>query len=105
MWHLFSVCFLLKEEKGDLYKVNAISHGSVVRRWYNSPGLGKTRRMTIYTPPGYENSNEKYPVLYLLHGAGGDEEAWIALGRAAQILDNLIGPRQSKTNDSGYANG
>lgn len=92
---VFSV-FLVEGGKGDLYKVNAISHGSVVRRWYNSPGLGKTRRMTIYTPPGYENSNEKYPVLYLLHGAGGDEEAWIALGRAAQILDNLIAQGKAK---------
>lgn len=92
---VFSV-FLVEGGKGDLYKVNAIPHGSVVRRWYNSPGLGKTRRMTIYTPPGYENSNEKYPVLYLLHGAGGDEEAWIALGRAAQILDNLIAQGKAK---------
>jgi len=48
------------------------------------------RCITIYTPPGYENNNEKYPVLYLLHGMGGDEEAWIALGRTAQIIDNLI---------------
>ena len=46
--------------------------------------------MTIYTPPGYEDSTESYPVFYLLHGAGGDEEAWINLGRTAQILDNLI---------------
>ncbi len=92
---VFSV-FLVEGGKGDLYKVNAIPHGSVVRRWYNSPGLGKTRRMTIYTPPCYENSNEKYPVLYLLHGAGGDEEAWIALGRAAQILDNLIAQGKAK---------
>lgn len=72
------------------YKVNDIPHGSVSRVWYNSPGLGKERRMTIYTPPGYEDSNESYPVFYLLHGAGGDEEAWIALGRTAQIMDNLI---------------
>jgi enterochelin esterase family protein len=48
------------------------------------------RRITIYTPPGYENSKEKYPVLYLLHGAGGDEEAWMELGRASQIMDNLV---------------
>lgn len=72
------------------YMVNDVPHGSVSRVWYDSPGLGKNRRMTIYTPPGYEDSGESYPVLYLLHGAGGDEEAWIALGRAAQILDNLI---------------
>ena len=76
--------------EADLYKVNDVPHGSVIRRWYNSPGLQMKRRITIYTPPGYENSTDSYPVLYLLHGAGGDEEAWIELGRASQILDNLV---------------
>jgi enterochelin esterase-like enzyme len=82
--------FIVGGGKADNYKVNNVPHGSVTRRWYNSPGLGMMRRITIYTPPGYETSTEKYPVLYLLHGAGGDEEAWIALGRATQITDNLI---------------
>lgn len=82
--------FIVSGGRGDLYKVNNVPHGTVARRWYESPSLGLTRRITIYTPPGYEQSNEKYPVLYLLHGMGGDEEAWISLGRAAQILDNLI---------------
>ncbi len=77
-------------QQADLYKVNDVPHGSVTRRWYDSPGLKMDRRITIYTPPGYETSKENYPVLYLLHGAGGDEEAWIALGRTAQIMDNLI---------------
>jgi enterochelin esterase family protein len=54
------------------------------------------RRLTVYTPPGYEKSKENYPVLYLLHGAGGDEEAWITLGRTAQILDNLIAQGKAK---------
>jgi enterochelin esterase family protein len=76
--------------KADLYKVNNVPHGSVTRRWYNSPSLGISRRITIYTPAGYENSKTEYPVLYLLHGMGGDEEAWINLGRTSQILDNLI---------------
>lgn len=76
--------------KADLYKVNDIPHGTVARRWYDSSGLEMDRRLTIYTPPGYETSSGKYPVLYLLHGAGGDEEAWIALGRTSQIMDNLI---------------
>ena len=53
------------------------------------------RRMTIYTPPGYDKGG-KYPVLYLLHGAGGDENAWSELGRAAQILDNLIAMGKAK---------
>ena len=82
--------FIVGGGYGDLYKVNKVPHGTVARRWYDSPGLEKTRRVTIYTPPGYENSGRQYPVLYLLHGMGGDEEAWIALGRTSQILDNLI---------------
>ena len=76
--------------QGDYYKVNDVPHGTVIKRWYESPGLNMDRRITIYTPPGYEKSTENYPVLYLLHGAGGDEEAWMTLGRASQILDNLI---------------
>ena len=84
--------FLIDEEgsRAHNYKVNDVPHGTVSRVWYDSPGLNKKRRMTIYTPPGYEDSNASYPVFYLLHGAGGDEEAWIALGRTAQIMDNLI---------------
>ncbi|WP_113922773.1 esterase [Cognataquiflexum aquatile] len=82
--------------QADYYRVKDVPHGTVARRWYDSPGLGMDRRLTIYTPPGYETSSEKYPVLYLLHGAGGDEEAWIALGRTAQILDNLIAQGKAK---------
>lgn len=92
---IFNV-FIVGSGKGDLYKVNSVPHGSETRRWYNSPGNNMQRRITIYTPPGYENSSEKYPVLYLLHGMGGDEEAWIALGRTAQILDNLIAQGKAK---------
>ena len=66
-------------------------HGTVSHPWYDSQILGFSRRLSVYTPYGYENNpKKKYPVLYLLHGAGGDEEAWISMGRAAQILDNLI---------------
>jgi enterochelin esterase family protein len=86
--------FLITKEKGDkgsLYSVNEVPHGTVSRVWYDSPTLGMKRRMTVYTPSGYEdNSKQKYPVMYLLHGMGGDEEAWINLGRTSQILDNLI---------------
>jgi len=88
--------FIVGGEQADLYKVNDIPHGTVAHRWYDSPGLKMDRRITIYTPPGYENSTEKYPVLYLLHGAGGDEEAWITLGRTAQIMDNLIAQGKAK---------
>ena len=74
--------------RADLYKVNAVPHGTVSKRWYTQDGL--TRRLSVYTPAGYENSNKRYPVFYLLHGMGGDEEAWLTQGRTAQILDNLI---------------
>jgi enterochelin esterase family protein len=82
--------FLVGEGQAALYRVRDVPHGTVARRWYESPGLGMDRRLTVYMPPGYENTNQTYPVLYLLHGAGGDEEAWIELGRVSQILDNLI---------------
>lgn len=88
--------FMVGGGKADLYSVSKVPHGSVTRRWYDSPGIGMQRRLTVYTPAGYETSKEKYPVLYLLHGAGGDEEAWIALGRASQILDNLIAQGKAK---------
>ena len=88
--------FIIGGGRADLYKVNDVPHGTVARRWYDSPTLRKTRRITVYTPPGYETGIAKYPVFYLLHGAGGDEEAWIALGRAAQILDNLITQGKAK---------
>lgn len=88
--------FIIGGGQADLYKVNDIPHGTVAKRWYDSPGLGMDRRITIYTPPGYEKGTEKYPVLYLLHGAGGDEEAWATLGRTAQIMDNLIARKKVK---------
>ncbi len=82
--------FIIPGNPGDLYSVKDVKHGTVARRWYDSPTLKEQRRITIYTPPAYEDNNQSYPVLYLLHGSGGDEEAWIALGRTAQIIDNLI---------------
>jgi len=88
--------FIIGGGQADLYKVNDIPHGSVTYQWYESPGNGRDRRITIYTPPGYGENIEKYPVLYLLHGAGGDEEAWITLGRTAQIMDNLIALGKAK---------
>lgn len=77
-------------ERSENY-VEATKHGTVSHPWYDSKILGYSRRLTVYTPYGYEaNPKKKYPVLYLLHGAGGDEEAWISMGRTAQIMDNLI---------------
>lgn len=86
-----------KYDKGYWYEVHDTPHGTVSKVWYNSPKLGGTnRRLTVYTPAGYEDSKEKYPVLYLLHGSGGDEDAWGDLGRTVQILDNLIAEGKAK---------
>lgn len=83
--------FIVGNGIGDDYMVQNVPHGNVSKVWYSSPTLGmEQRRMTVYTPAGYEEGKQKYPVLYLLHGAGGDENAWSELGRATQILDNLI---------------
>ncbi len=83
--------FLVDGDLSQNYLVREVPHGTVAKVWYPSPTLGmERRRMTVYTPAGYEDSKESYPVLYLLHGAGGDENAWSELGRAVQILDNLI---------------
>lgn len=82
---------LIRNGKADVYATNDVPHGTIAKRWYHSPENNMSRRITIYTPPGYEENKKKaYPVLYLLHGMGGDEEAWMILGRASQILDNLI---------------
>ena len=65
--------------------------GNISAIWYDSQSLGMKRRMWVYTPAGYGQSKRtKYPVLYLLHEQGGSEDSWLTLGRAAQILDNLI---------------
>ena len=88
--NLFSVLLIGGNQRADLYKVNKVAHGTVSKIWYESPTAGLTRRLTVYTPAGYETSGKEYPVLYLLHGIGGDENAWSELGRAAQIMDNLI---------------
>lgn len=82
--------FIVPGKQADLYRVQDVPHGTVASRWYDAKTLGFDRKISIYTPPGYESSTAEYPVLYLLHGAGGDEEAWLSLGRTAQIMDNLI---------------
>lgn len=82
--------FIVPGEDTELYQVKDVDHGTVSQMWYDSPTLGMKRRMSVYTPADYENGKEDYPVLYLLHGMGGDEGAWMSLGRVSQILDNLI---------------
>ncbi len=86
----YASTLIIPGEGSENFDVNDVPHGTLAKVWYDSPTLKLNRRMYVYTPPGYEDSKEKYPVLYLLHGGGGDEDAWTSLGRANYILDNLI---------------
>ncbi|MCC7009729.1 MAG: esterase [Acidobacteria bacterium] len=81
---------LVPGAESALYQNRDVPHGTLAGVWYESPTLKIRRRMQVYTPPGYETSQTQYPVLYLLHGYGGDENEWTGLGRTAQIMDNLI---------------
>lgn len=86
---------LIPGELGDVIAAQNVPHGAVEAVWYSSPTLGTTRRMYVYTPPGYESGKEKYPVVYLLHGGGGDEDGWVNRGRANYIIDNLIASKKA----------
>jgi enterochelin esterase-like enzyme len=80
----------------DFFAEKAVPHGDVTAVFYQSKALGISRRMHIYTPPGYATSGQRYPVLYLLHGAGDNDEAWMMAGRANFIFDNLIAAGKAK---------
>ncbi len=84
--------FLIDGELSANYFVREVPHGTIEKVWYPSPTLGMSqRRATVYLPACYDARDARsFPVLYLLHGSGGDENAWMELGRASQILDNLI---------------
>ncbi len=73
-----------------------VPHGAVSAVHYHSSALKRPRRMHIYTPPGYELGKGRFPVFYLLHGAGDCDEAWTSVGRAGFILDNLIAAKKAK---------
>jgi enterochelin esterase family protein len=96
---------LIPGDRADLYAVHRVPHGSVTKVWYPSATAGFDRRLTVYTPAGYETSKAKYPVLYVLHGIGGDEDAWVTQGRATQILDNLIASGKAKPMIVVFTNG
>jgi enterochelin esterase family protein len=91
--------------RSDLYAIHRVPHGTVSKIWYKSETAGFDRRLTVYTPAGYETSKTKYPVLYVLHGIGGDEDAWVTQGRATQILDNLIARGEAKPMIVVFTNG
>lgn len=80
----------------DLFDTRNVPHGAVASVYYHSSALGGIRRMHVYTPPGYETSRDRHPVLYLLHGAGDVDDSWASVGRAGFILDNLIAAGRAK---------
>lgn len=73
-----------------------VPHGTLHVHWYDSKSLRMQRSFWVYTPPGYEKSKATYPTLYLLHGSGGNEAAWVTLGSANVILDNAIADGKAK---------
>jgi enterochelin esterase-like enzyme len=89
-WSMFFV-------PGDAFmETKDVAHGAVASVTYHSKSLDKFRRMHVYTPPGYETSSRKYPIFYLLHGAGDCDDSWTSVGRAGFILDNLIAEGKAK---------
>jgi enterochelin esterase family protein len=80
----------------DFMDTKDVPHGAVASVYYYSSVLKTTRRMHVYTPPGYETGSQKYPVFYLLHGAGDTDDAWTSVGRAGFIFDNLIATKKVK---------
>lgn len=73
-----------------------VPHGAVAQIVYDSQSLGRPRRLHVYTPPGYESGDQRYPVFYLLHGASDSDASWSTVGRAGLILDNLIAAGKAK---------
>lgn len=88
------------EVPGDgpaFYDPQPVPHGEIHTHWYPSKSLNTVRRLTVYTPPGYDKDRQsRYPVLYLFHGANADEAAWTRFGRVNLILDNLLAAGKAK---------
>jgi len=81
----------------DIYAIKDVPHGDIRIRRYYSTVFNSWRQFYIYTPAGYDiNTNEKYPVLYILHGGGEDERGWAMQGKTDLILDNLIAEKKAK---------
>lgn len=85
-----TVWSLVRVPGSEWFDVRAVPHGAVASVGYWSTTLQRHRRMHVYTPPGYESGPDRYPVLYLLHGATDSDHSWSSVGRAGMILDNLI---------------
>jgi enterochelin esterase family protein len=91
-----SSMFEVHDSTPSYFDPRPVPHGQVRVVWYESKNVGAERAFRVYTPPGYETSRMKYPVLYLLHGSGQNENDWTEVGRANFILDNLLAERKVK---------
>jgi enterochelin esterase-like enzyme len=87
---------LILGDRSSVLQPQKVAHGTMTTMWVPSTPMKTPRRAFMYTPPGYEGSTAKYPVLYLLHGSGGDEDAWPTMGIANVIMDNLIAQGKAK---------
>ena len=82
--------FIVPGSERAVFEDRRVPHGTVHVEFYDSPNLDTKRMVYVYTPPGYEKTRRKYPVLYLLHGNGQIEASWVWTGRANVIMDNLL---------------
>jgi enterochelin esterase family protein len=89
LW-FFASALVAQDAQPAYLEVRSVPHGKVETVEYKSKALGTDRKLVVYTPPDYATSSNRYPVLYLLHGAGSNETSWTARGQAHVILDNLI---------------
>ncbi len=87
--------FLVPGDESVYETTRDVPHGEVHTNWYHSGTLDSLRSMHVYTPPGYEGGSDKYPVFYLLHGAGDEDSCWSTIGRAGFILDNLLAEKKA----------
>lgn len=86
----------IPDKDGGYYAMKDVPHGDIRIKRYLSKATNSWREMYVYTPPGYDKSTEKYPVLYLLHGGGEDQRGWATQGKTDMILDNLIAEGKAK---------
>jgi enterochelin esterase family protein len=88
--------FFVPGKEAEFEDNRPVPHGDIRQVWYQSSTLGQQRRMHVYTPPGYDAGQERYPVLYLLHGGGDEDSGWSTIGRAGFILDNLLAEKKAR---------
>ncbi len=87
--------FQVPGPEDDWEALKDVPHGDVRMIWYRSAALNSMRRMHIYLPPDYDNSNARYPVFYLMSGGGDTDDGWISIGRLNLIMDNLLAQKKT----------